>query len=175
MPTRKTKSNPSEPRKAVSEPVLSGDVIEAMLAAALPAEDAEARATQARVRSVLMQRVADAAQAATRTVRASEAAWQPCMRGVERLIVDGAGPMHTWLLRIAPGSGLPAHEHDHGDEESFILSGSCVLNGECLRAGDYHHAGKGSRHDRLLSAEGCVLWLRMPAAQALALVPRAAL
>lgn len=149
-------------------------LVDALLAATPPAVDADALAAQARVRQALMQRVGDIDPAATRTVRAGEAGWRRCLRGVERLIVDETGPMHIWLLRLAPGASLPAHEHEHGEEESFILSGSCLLNGELLHAGDFHRAGRGSRHDRLVSEEGCMFWLRLPAGQARAMLPPAA-
>jgi anti-sigma factor ChrR (cupin superfamily) len=127
---------------------------------------------QARVRRALMQRIDGTTPAPTamRTVRCADGTWQRWFRGVERMVVDESGPTHIWLLKVAPGASMPAHDHDHGDEESFILSGSCRLNGELLHAGDYHHAPKGSRHDQLVSEEGCVLWLRMPASQARAMM-----
>lgn len=174
MPARKSQPPSITSSAQASGPVLPDKLVDALLLAAAPAVDDEARKAQARARHALLQRIAEPGPAATRTVRAVDASWQRCLRGVERLVVDDAGPMHTWLLRLAPGASLPAHGHDHGDEESFILSGSCILNGELLHAGDYHHAGKGSHHDRLVSAEGCVLWLHMPAQQARAMIPAAA-
>lgn len=122
-----------------------------------------------------MRRVAEtgASAGATRTVRAADGAWQRYGRGVERLVMVDTGTHHTWLLRLAPGASLSAHDHEHGDEESFVLDGSCALNGEMLHAGDFHFAARGSRHERLVSETGCLLWLRMPAHQALALTPPA--
>lgn len=147
------------------------DTLVANLLLAVPPTDAEqASGVLARARKDIMRRVAGEPGAAIRTLRADDAAWQSLRHGVERLIVHAEGPFHTWLLRLAPGASLPAHGHDFGDEESFILSGSCVLNGERLQAGDYHQARHGSQHDRLTTEEGCMFWLRLPAAQAHAML-----
>ncbi|MDX2217978.1 MAG: cupin domain-containing protein [Burkholderiales bacterium] len=159
---------------SAEQPVLPDRLVAELLAASTSTDDLQARAAQRRARQQLMRRIATETGAATHTVRMADAAWQPCLRGVERMVVNESGPVHTWLLRLAPGASLPAHAHDHGDEESFILSGSCLLDGEPLGAGDYHHAPAGSRHDRLVSETGCMLWLRLPAEQARAMMPAAA-
>ncbi len=152
-------------------PVLSDDLLALMLEAVTPLP-VEPRMLK-RARGNLMRGVAkasvDGMEGGTRTIRGSDNAWQKFGHGVERMVVSDEGSHHAWLLRLAPGASLPAHDHCHGDEESIILGGSCVLNGELLSAGDVHLAGQGSRHDQLVSDEGCLFWLRMPANQAKAL------
>lgn len=173
MPVSKSRSTPKRAATSDSDAVLPDLLVEQLLAASPPATGSDARAAQRRARQVLMRRVAADSAAATRTVRTANGAWRTCLQGVDRMVVDEAGPVHTWLLRLAPGASLPAHTHHHGDEESLVLSGSCLINGELLMAGDYHHAAAGSRHGRLVSEAGCVLWLRLPAAQARAMLTRA--
>lgn len=174
MPVSKSRTTPKPQLSSDHQPVLPDRLVAELLAVSVAADDAEARAAQGRARQQLMRRIAAETGAASHTVRMADAAWQPCLRGVERMVVNEAGPVHTWLLRLAPGASLPPHAHDHGDEESFILSGSCLLDGEPLGAGDYHHAPAGSRHDRLVSETGCTLWLRLPAEQARAMTAASA-
>lgn len=175
MPTRKARTPPQLPRRSpaagpaakVEGAVLPESLVERLLeAASVPVPGAQSRAAQSRARSRLMQRVAREAAHSVRTVRHDDSAWQRYLRGVDRLVVEESGANCIWLLRLAAGASLPPHDHDHGDEESFVLSGSCIVNGELLRAGDYHLACAGSHHDRLVSEEGCMLWLRLPAPQA---------
>ena len=153
-----------KPTPASTAGTLPDDLVASMLEAVAPA-GSDPAALQ-RVRSSLMRQAAQTGAGGTNTIRSQDKAWQSCGRGVERMIVVGDGSHHSWLLRLAPGASLPAHHHMHGDEESIVLQGSCLVNGELLVAGDVHLADHGSRHDKLVSEAGCLLWLRMPAGQA---------
>ena len=95
------------------------------------------------------------------TVRAEEGRWMPCpFPGVKikTLSVDEKRGTATILVSLDPGSRLPAHGH-HGDEESYVISGSCRIGTVYLRQGDFHRAGEGSTHGDVVSDEGCVLLL----------------
>src|SRR5207244_9338172 len=97
----------------------------------------------------------------SRTVRREEGRWMPCpFPGVKvkTLSVDEKRGTATILVSLDPGSRLPAHDH-HGEEESFVVSGSCRIGTVSLRQGDFHRAGGGSHHGDVVSDEGCVLLL----------------
>src|SRR5262245_46642306 len=97
----------------------------------------------------------------SRTVRSDEGPWKtlpfPGVR-MKTLTVDDERNTATILLWLDPGSRLPAHDH-HGDEQSYVISGSCRIGGVSLRQGDFHRAAAGSRHGDVVSDEGCVLLL----------------
>ena len=97
----------------------------------------------------------------SRTVRSDEGRWRilpfPGVK-LKTLSVDEKRGTATVLISLDPGSRLPAHDH-HGDEESFVVSGSCRIGSIHLRQGDFHRAGEGSHHGDVVSDEGCVLLL----------------
>jgi anti-sigma factor ChrR (cupin superfamily) len=95
------------------------------------------------------------------TVRASEGEWRPLpFRGisVKELSVEASRALVTMLLRMAPGSIFPAHDH-HGPEECYVVGGSVRIGGLRLAAGDFQHADAGTRHDDIVSESGCTLLL----------------
>jgi anti-sigma factor ChrR (cupin superfamily) len=114
------------------------------------------------VRSV--RQVDDTIPAASRTVRAGEGQWfDHPMRGatgiqVKKLSYDRERGLATILMKFDPGAVHPPHDH-HGNEECFVVSGSCRIGDVYLRAGDFHHADAGSHHGTVISDEGCVLLL----------------
>ncbi len=89
-------------------------------------------------------------------VLVAEAEWIPtALPGLEFKLLhrDDARGCTTRLLRFAPGSTYPAHRHG-ATEEVFIVSGSVVLNGVMLRAGDYCRSAAGTTETAAYSAEG---------------------
>ncbi len=97
----------------------------------------------------------------SRTVRSHEGHWtQTPMQGVKikLLTIDDTRGTATILMDLAPGATLPEHGH-HGDEQTFVLSGSCRIGGVSLEKGDFHHIGGDARHGRVVSDGGCVLLL----------------
>jgi anti-sigma factor ChrR (cupin superfamily) len=60
------------------------------------------------------------------------------------------------LGKIEPGVRYPAHVNA-GPEDFYILSGDLVVGDRKLRAGDFHHADSGSKHEVNYSVEGCTL------------------
>lgn len=96
----------------------------------------------------------------TRTVRANEGRWFNHVPGVtvKPLSIDVERDTATILMMFEPGARVPAHDHA-GAEDSFVISGSCRIGESYLLKGDFHHADAGTRHDEIISDEGCVLLL----------------
>jgi quercetin dioxygenase-like cupin family protein len=92
------------------------------------------------------------------TIRADEGAWETLGDGVERKMLWGAGPNRrvAFLVRVAPGATIQAHEHAD-DEECYVVSGDLTFGKLTLRAGDYHLARRGIPHAAASSVSGCLL------------------
>lgn len=126
----------------------------------LVAETIEPVMPPSALKSRIMRIVRDIPQN-TKTVRANEGHWSRIpVSGVKvkLLTVDEARGTATILVDLAPESQLPEHDH-HGDEQSFVISGSCRIGGVSLEKGDFHHAEAGSHHGSVVSDGGCVLLL----------------
>ena len=67
--------------------------------------------------------------------------------------MDKARSLVTLVIRAEPGAVYPSHKH-HGPEECFVISGSVVIDGRVLRAGDFHHADDDSEHGEITTIEG---------------------
>ena len=74
------------------------------------------------------------------------------------LAVDKVRSLATLLIRAEPGAVYPSHKH-HGPEECFVISGSIVIDGRILRAGDFHHADEDSEHGEITTTEGAEVLL----------------
>ena len=72
------------------------------------------------------------------------------------------------LVRMAPGCELGGHDHVVGPEECLCVEGDVWLNGKRLGAGDYEVALPGTRHQRIRSDGGCLLFVRAPSPRATA-------
>jgi len=126
----------------------------------LVAETIEPVTPPSALKSRIMQIVRDIPQN-TKTVRSHEGHWSRIpMSGVKvkLLTIDETRGTATILVDLEPGSQLPEHDH-HGDEQSFVLSGSCRIGGVSLEKGDFHHAEAGSHHGSVVSDGGCMLLL----------------
>jgi hypothetical protein len=86
-------------------------------------------------------------------VRANASAWKPTpVPGVQfRPLLDGS----TFLIRMAPKTSYPAHEHAAA-EQCLMLEGSVTSEGVTAYTGDYIYMPKGSTHQPLYSEDGCV-------------------
>ena len=94
-------------------------------------------------------------------VGGQEGAFEPTgLPGVEAksLHVDRANDRATFLVRMVAGSSYPAHVHG-GPEECYVLQGDLRVGGLHMRAGDYQHAERGSRHGTQTTDGGCLLLL----------------
>jgi anti-sigma factor ChrR (cupin superfamily) len=103
------------------------------------------------------------------TLRANEGNWTTIAPGVrlKKLSSDRARHTVMVLMEMQPGAAVPPHEHTHA-EDSYIISGSARLGELVLFAGDYHHVEAGSRHDSIVSDDGCLALLVMDAEDYLA-------
>ena len=105
------------------------------------------------VRAALLAKIA---VPSNHTVTASDGEWvQTPVRGVRMkiLAIDRERDRVTMLLRGEPGASYPAHRHT-GPEECYVIRGSLIVEGQLLRAGDFHHADGASDHDALHTDEG---------------------
>ena len=100
-------------------------------------------------------------EAAGVIVRATEGAWRPFIPGVEKktLIRNLDEGVETYLLRLAPGSRLPAHSHKIA-EDCIVLEGELTIGDLRLGAGDYHMAPAGMPHGETVSPGGALIYLR---------------
>ena len=71
------------------------------------------------------------------------------------LMEDMATGMSTQLMRWAPGSRLPRHEHV-AIEQTYVIQGSLSDHAGVCRAGQYVWRSAGSRHDAWTD-EGCLV------------------
>jgi len=82
--------------------------------------------------------------------------------GVERVMLDRVGAEKaraTSIVRYAPGSHFPAHQHP-GGEEILVLSGTFSEDGRHFPAGWYLRNPPGSSH-RPASEEGAVIFVKL--------------
>ena len=100
--------------------------------------------------------LAAARQPSRYTVWAADASWMETgLPGIRArvLAVDKKRSVVTLVVRAEPGAVYPSHKH-HGPEECFVISGSVVIDGRVLRAGDFHHADEDSDHGEITTTEG---------------------
>ena len=113
----------------------------------------------ARVRARVMDAVAQQTSGLHRTVRAAAGDWEQLAPGVERKVLWERGGATSCMVRLAPGTSFPAHNHPI-DEETVILEGSLRIGDVLLRPGDFHVGRSGIEHEALVSEEGCLCFLR---------------
>lgn len=88
-------------------------------------------------------------------VRANETPWSPLpIPGVQTRPLFGR---QTFLVRMAPKTWLPAHDHNQGAEQCLVLEGSVGSDGVTAYAGDFTYMPRGSSHHPLYSEDGCLL------------------
>ena len=85
--------------------------------------------------------------------------WKAATPNIHFKVLRNDGITMSWLLKLLPGTTLPAHVHDDGDEESLVMEGSLRLDGKMLYPGDYTVARQGSGHRDIYSEHGCVVFL----------------
>lgn len=139
-------------------PMLDAD-IGAWLDATLEPDAVDPRAEE-RVRRRLLRRMAADTTEQHLTRPASDDDWQPFGEGLSIKVLHEAVGVMSYLLRLAPGAGLPAHRHPL-DEECVVLEGEVCI-GERLRLGPggFHLGRQDLLHDRLHSPGGALIFLR---------------
>jgi anti-sigma factor ChrR (cupin superfamily) len=131
-------------------------------AAALLAEYARPVAPAASVKSRLMSSVA-AYQAVKpiADIRRNESTWMPYGApgvDVKPLFKDQATGRTTVLMRMAPGSRLPAHHH-HDVEQCLVVQGDVRFGDLVYEEGDFVVMGKDTDHPEIHSVGGTLLLL----------------
>jgi anti-sigma factor ChrR (cupin superfamily) len=89
----------------------------------------------------------------------SDTGWKPLpvLGAFIKLLSLQADRGYAVLLgKLDPGVRYPAHVNA-GPEDFYILTGDLHVGDRVLRAGDFHHAEKGSHHAENYSVEGCTL------------------
>ena len=94
-------------------------------------------------------------------VLSAEGTWKTLFSGIEMktLFIDSESGYRTAVLKMAPGAELPRHVH-HGEEEVFVVDGSCEYEGIHYSKGDYWHVGSGFVHETTYTEDGCTLLAR---------------
>ena len=61
------------------------------------------------------------------------------------------------MMRMGPGSSIPAHRHTHADQAVFVVEGDLVEEGVTYGPGSFLLARAGTPHGPHTSPNGCVL------------------
>ena len=139
----------------------------ARLAMALePIQPAPERATEMRTR-ILKQAHASTLPDPHLTVRQDERRWHNVAPGIDMQFLRRATDTASYLLRLAPGVSVPAHEHPT-EEECLVLEGDVWVGNTHAFAGDYHLGRQGIPHGVIHTDSGCLLFLSGPKPEAAA-------
>ncbi len=80
---------------------------------------------------------------------------------LQKLGIDHAERRIAALVRMAPGSSLPAHTHDEG-EQCVVLHGELAIGDHCIVAGQYRYWKPGEAQPRQTTEHGCLLLVSSP-------------
>ena len=138
---------------------LPGDLVAAMLAD-VAATDVSGD-TAARIKARVLQRIGTPEPPRPGFIDVlAGSGWKTIAPGVEIKVLFEDDSARAWMLRLHAGCDLPAHDHDEGDEECLVLEGRVWLDDKEFGPGDYQLAHRGTRHGRVHSEVGCLLFLR---------------
>jgi quercetin dioxygenase-like cupin family protein len=152
------KSSPTAPGAAPGA-ALDADLVATLDALREPAPDPEAERSRERVRRRLLPRIAADSTERHLTLPAAGAGWQPFGAGLAIKVLNEAGGVMSYLLRLAPGAALPPHRHPV-DEECLVLEGEVCIGSLRIGPGGYHLGRRDVLHDRLHSPGGALIFLR---------------
>ncbi len=131
-------------------------------AAALLAEVAPPVAPPPSLKQRLMSRVADyESLKPLADVRPHDGAWRSAgVDGVDYKVLfqDKGTGRTTMLLRMQPGTRLPAHHH-HDDEQCLVLRGDVRWRDLVYEEGDFVVMGRDTHHPEITSVHGNLLLL----------------
>ncbi len=123
------------------------------------AADAVPSDVAARIKLRVFQRIA-AADKHLVAIPADADTWKPFLPGVAIKVLHRHADMMSYLLRMQPGSVIPAHRHPH-EEECVVLEGSIHIGDVRLSAGGFLLVHEGVLHGELVAeSEGATLYLR---------------
>lgn len=141
------------------QPRLSDVITEALAEALRPVQPAAQRGEALRSRLLDRVRASREQLSSFITVRRDEGEWRPLVNGVRVKMLNDAPVSRSVLVELEPGGVLPVHRHNE-HEECVVLRGEARLGDLMVRQGDYHIALAGSRHGRVSSQSGALLYLR---------------
>jgi len=121
--------------------------------------------TVARIKTDLMERVRNSSakfEFSEHHVVLNDAPWQSATPKIHFKVLRDDGVTMSWLLKLLPGTTLPAHVHSDCDEECLVMEGSFRLDGKTLYPGDYTVASQGTGHRDIYTEHGCVVFLKSP-------------
>lgn len=75
---------------------------------------------------------------------------------VKLLSLDAERGYAVVLGKLAPGASYPPHIHLHS-EHVYVLEGDLHIGPHAMRAGDFHEAAAGTRHEVNYSETGCTI------------------
>ncbi len=97
----------------------------------------------------------------------ANAAWQPWtmagasepMAGVDVIPLAERDYERVYMMRLAPGTAVPAHDHP-GGEELYVLDGELADENGSYPKGTWLRMPAGSSHS-LTTEQGCTIWLKL--------------
>lgn len=85
--------------------------------------------------------------------------WEKRWLGIELCMLRETADSRSYLMRMQPGSSLPAHIHDQ-DEVSMIVEGEAwVGNEQLMGPGDFQFMPAGVDHATIRSPGGCIAFI----------------
>jgi quercetin dioxygenase-like cupin family protein len=141
------------------DPQVSAAVAGSLAEALQPLQPAPGRGVAMRKRLLERARASREQSSGFITVRRDEGEWRPLAGGVRVKLLNDGAVARSVLVELEPGGALPVHRH-HEHEECVVLRGEAQLGELTVRQGDYHIALAGSRHGRVSSKSGALLYLR---------------
>lgn len=149
-------------RQSTQESMLPDAITEALLLSVSPVMPETDRRDALRAKILAQASGTKPTAAQLQTIRADEGPWQNIAPLVDMKLLYDNGNSRSFLIRLQAGARLPPHDHP-ADEECMVLEGEGYIGGVFLRAGDYHLAPKGIRHDATHTATGALLFIRTAA------------
>ncbi len=101
--------------------------------------------------------------AAAFVLRFDEGHWKPLAPHVSCKILhrDPVSKMVTSLIKLEPGGYLPRHRH-LGFEQTLVVSGDCIVNGETLYTGDFRSREMGTEDTEVSTRFGTTIFMIAP-------------
>lgn len=93
-------------------------------------------------------------------IRAGEGGWTRRFQGVDKKVLfsDPVAGTESYLLRLAPGAWIPAHDHLMS-EQCLMLEGDVVIGDIRLGPGDFHVVPAGTPHPAIVSEGGALAFI----------------
>lgn len=84
--------------------------------------------------------------------------WEQRWLGIELCMLRETDGSRSYLMRMQPGSTLPAHRHSQ-DEVSMMVEGEAWVGDSLMGPGDFQFMPAGVDHSAIRSPQGCVAFI----------------